>query len=560
MGLDDAKRLKRLKSLFSFSSSARGSIRSNRVVEVRRSRLTRVWTTERSIEDETIMTRKQRPRKAQRIRFSEYVQPQVRAENHLLDLNNLTSGTERLQYFRGLSDVINRHLENGHLEIALLIKNQSMFGQFIDIRGKDGSFLAAPRKDIKLIFDFNLENMGILLADGRSHSLSDMSYIESGTQTPQLSMVFQSLAQGLTVPQLLEAAATQEIDFDRGLIDRWLDDGILELVPPKSDPPVLAERPSSLTWLGHAMVMFRGGGKTIFVDPVLRPRVDFTGRSRCFSEKHAEARLVQDYGPAAVQYTRANLPVPDAVFITHQDVDHFDLATLLALPPSTTIYVPDNDPSHPWEVDLPTVIKDVLGETHTVVKMRHGAVVELGPLRVTAFPFSGEFPESLPHAWNCYLVETGGSAVVLTADSGIAPKELEFIEERVARSRSSLLMSYGIFEEADQLLPYSEDWVHPTGGRLWQWHTKIQDLFAPRKIPAFGVLPRQLSRLVERAGLKYFMPYSRGSTPVCRLADKVFSLRVQSMSLVDLVAQEEAAVATGVRVPAIRYGIPFPLE
>ena len=488
------------------------------------------------------------------IRFSEHTQPQLRSSGLLINHHNLTDGRERLEYISGLVALINSNLKRGHVELAVKLRENSWFGLFTELVVEAGVARAVAIPNLEATLSFDLERFGILLVDGRTRNLASMPHIASGSATPVLCRVFQALSQGIEVDELLSLADAHDIDFSRELIDAWVAEGRLEALdgralPPRSDAP-------SMTWLGHAMVMFEGAGKTIFIDPLLRPKVGFHGDelATLFSPTFAEKRLAPNY----VQQTRASLPVPDAVFITHQDVDHFDLATLLSFPSTTTIYVSANDPTRPWEPDLSATVRTVLGESYTVVKLRHGDVVQVGPFRVTAFPFKGEFPESLPHNWNCYLVETDQAAVALTADSGIDAPELEFLAQRLSGKATSMLMSFAIIEDERTMVPY---WPKPTGSRLWQWHVQVKDIFARRKAPSYGVLFDQLAKLRRDAGLQYFMPYSKGSTPLHRMRDNhmVFGTDVFSMSLAEFEAQEVAARRAGVAVPPLEYGVPFPL-
>src|SRR5262249_57016582 len=92
-------------------------------------------------------------------------------------------------------------------------------------------------------------------------------------------------------------------------------------VPHSSEPWVM--------WLGHASVMIGTGQKVIWVDPYMSPRIDWRPDEldAVFSAQHADRRWVDPYGPDRMPVMVADLPTPDVVLITHQDIDHFDIGT-----------------------------------------------------------------------------------------------------------------------------------------------------------------------------------------------------------------------------------------
>jgi L-ascorbate metabolism protein UlaG (beta-lactamase superfamily) len=74
-----------------------------------------------------------------------------------------------------------------------------------------------------------------------------------------------------------------------------------------------------LTYIRYSMTIIETGGLTIVTDPVFR----MLGISQ-----------------APRSYTRARMPRPDLVFISHTHLDHFDPALLRHLPPDTPVWMP----------------------------------------------------------------------------------------------------------------------------------------------------------------------------------------------------------------------------
>src|SRR5207249_11281131 len=105
------------------------------------------------------------------------------------------------------------------------------------------------------------------------------------------------------------------------------------------------------------------------------------------------------YGPQLTQLSPAQLPPLDAVFVIHQDIDHCNLGVLMMLPEHIPIVVPDCHPDDMWEVDLLTVIHNVLGRRRKVIRLKHGETITIGDIRATAVPFLAEMPSSLKTFW-----------------------------------------------------------------------------------------------------------------------------------------------------------------
>ena len=131
-----------------------------------------------------------------------------------------------------------------------------------------------------------------------------------------------------------------------GLRDLQLIEEIDPSVPivPRS---LLAGNQDRLTWLGHAGILFQTSRSSVCVDPFLRPHVKWTEEEvkSCFSDSFGDRRFFEPYGPRLTQLSPAQLPPLDAVFVTHQDMDHCNLGVLMMLPEDVPIVVPAYHPA-----------------------------------------------------------------------------------------------------------------------------------------------------------------------------------------------------------------------
>ncbi|MFT4703824.1 MAG: L-ascorbate metabolism protein UlaG (beta-lactamase superfamily) [Bradymonadia bacterium] len=101
------------------------------------------------------------------------------------------------------------------------------------------------------------------------------------------------------------------IPVDRGALERWAS-------PPESGLRV--------TWLGHSTTWIELDGVTLLTDPVWGERtapVDWLGPERWYS------------APVAL----ADMPVPDAVLISHDHYDHLDTPTILEIAQWDTVFI-----------------------------------------------------------------------------------------------------------------------------------------------------------------------------------------------------------------------------
>jgi hypothetical protein len=224
------------------------------------------------------------------------------------------------------------------------------------------------------------------------------------------------------------------------------------------------------------------------------------------------------------------LPPLNAVFITHQDVDHCNLGVLMTLPEEVPIIALEAPAGRPWEVDLAKVIHTILGNNRKVIRLKHEETIEIRNMRATAFPFAAEMPSSLKTSWNCYLFETDDAAVACTADSAITDECVDFLIHRLkhksrpltlcARSIHSGMKSPGHRDELHRLLNFT---------RLWAWYVPTWDLFQP--VEMSGISETRFRRLSQETNFNFYLPYAMGTAPWFRIADPADPLYVPMANL-----------------------------
>jgi L-ascorbate metabolism protein UlaG (beta-lactamase superfamily) len=507
------------------------------------------------------------------VALSPFVLPELRLGHVVVSAQNLSDGTQRLEYLEGARAFLEGAAATGlpearrqalRLEVPfadMLIKEQV----------SDGQVSYRLIRDAVDMLHFRHDQLRVLLADGRKRRSDEMLAYETGEMTAGFGRVLSALTRGVPQGDLLELAARVGVELDEDFLDEWRAAGVIDEVEPGlSRVPERLRRGDGdrLTWLGHAAVMFQAPDATVLVDPFLQPRIAWRDAelAEVFSPGYADARLFSPYDASCAQLSVHGLPAPDAVLVTHQDSDHFSLGALMVLPEATTIVVPRADPARrPWELDLREVIHRVLGPERKVVALGHGESLRFGGVTVTAFPFVGEYPAMLPHSWNGYLVETERSAAIFGADAALTQQTTDWLEARLAPGRRpAVLLARTIhwFDEPGTATQRgyrdANDELYPVV-RLWPWFTTVQALFEPAEV--LGISAYNLRRLARGAGVKHFFPYALGSAPWFRFAgsDNYFAPKVASLDAGAFAAECEKAAAVGAAVPALRYGEPLRL-
>lgn len=147
--------------------------------------------------------------------------------------------------------------------------------------------------------------------------------------------------------------------------------------------------------LGHAALLYRQRDTVFLFDPWLLPWL-------------AESPTLSLWGGL--------LPIPAAVFLTHDHDDHVDPRTLLHLPKDTPIIVPSRRNRTQLFFDYHGLLAE-LGFEH-VIELAHGESWPFEGGAVVSVPFYGEDPCDLGMPRNCYLISDRGYNVLVHADSG----------------------------------------------------------------------------------------------------------------------------------------------
>jgi len=412
---------------------------------------------------------------------------------------------------------------------------------------------------------FNKDRLRINFLDGL-HRRAESPGIPAGQYTPEFSHIISRLSQGLSEDALSRILAKCDVDLSsviKGLRNLQLIEEVdqSDQIVPQS---LLEGKKDRLTWLGHAGILFQTSRTSICVDPYLRPHIKWTERDlkSSFSDTFGDRFFFEPYGLQVPQLSPAQLPPLDAVFVTHQDIDHCNLGVLMMLPENVPIVVPDCHPDHMWEVDLVAVIHNVLGRRRKVIRLEHGKTIRIGDIRATAFPFFAEMPSSLETLWNCYLFETANAAVACTADSAITDQSLDFLIKRLRGKTKPLVLCARLVHSGKPSAGYRDETENVFNfARLWAWHMPIWDLFQPVEEP--GISERRLRRLSQETNLRFYLPYAMGTTPWFRIADVNDPLRVPlaSLSADDLRTLSEKLKAVP-KSPSLfpgKFGQSFPL-
>jgi L-ascorbate metabolism protein UlaG (beta-lactamase superfamily) len=460
-------------------------------------------------------------------RFSVHCQAEIRMGGTPLRPCNMHGGADRLAYLDGLL----RFIELGFGDPASpFFRNPALARQWltrvpmgeglVDIVEQGGDVLVREGEGIREELAFEPEALSICIFDGRRRDRT-ISLFPTGTATSNMGRLMSALTTGIEVDDLMRLGASVNLDA-RDLLDALLDDGAidqLDELSPRLSAPLSVGAGDWLTWTGHAGFVLQSSGTTLWVDPWLLPQMvwqDDELRS-LFSPDFADSLLFDPYGPETKNLCVQTLPRPDAVLITHQDVDHFRMEVLMALPPDVPIVVPRASAvPHPWEVPMKAIIHRLLGADRRVIELGHGEHVTFGTYRVSAFPFHGEFPVTLPHTWNCYLVQTEHSAVAITSDSKASAEDVDVIAGLLVRPDIplTLLAQPPRTREVD---PGYRDATYElyNPSRLWPWYVRLHAMFDPT--PKSCLTWNFVASLAERTHLVSYFPCAAGCCPWFRL-------------------------------------------
>jgi L-ascorbate metabolism protein UlaG (beta-lactamase superfamily) len=513
------------------------------------------------------------PQDRRQLRLSLFTVPDLSIGCAPLTPENSQSDPRRFAYLEGMIAYLNGLLDNlrqRHSPSEALSRLETLLArlphsELVTIGGGAHPRVAeAPGARDRI--GFNADRLKILFLDGL-HRRPESPALPSGRFSPQVSHAVSQLSQGVSEETLSRTLARGGLDLGPA-IDSLRNLHLVEEVDPSVPivPQCLLEGGKDrLAWLGHAGLLLQTPRASLCVDPFLRSHIKWTEEERrsAFSDAFADRLFFEPYGPRVSQLSPAQLPPLNGVFVTHQDTDHCNLGVLMMLPEDVPIVVPDSQPEHPWEVDLPALIRRVLGRRRKVIRLKHGETMTIGDIRATAFPFFSEMPSSIRTLWNCYLFETDRAAVACTADSAITDEGVEFLIERLRGTRKPLVLCARMVHGGRPSAGYRDDMESVFNfTRLWAWYMPVFDLFQPVEEP--GISEKRLRRLSRRTNLRFYLPYAMGAAPWFRIADVNDPLHVPMANLsaleVSALADKVAAISKGPSLFPGKFAQPFPLQ
>src|SRR2546422_601318 len=506
------------------------------------------------------------------LRISLFTVPDLAIGRAPLTPQNSQFAPKRVEYLEGMVEYLNglsqdlreRHSREEARSRLEKVLPQLPYSELVKI-ATNGKLVVTEIPSARDRIVFNLDSVRIAFLDGL-HRRPESPTIHAGRFSPAVSHIVSTLSRGVPEESLARILGKCGVGLapaikslrDLQLIDE--SDPSAQIVPQS----LLDGKKDRLTWLGHACMLFQTSRSSVCVDPFLRPHIKWTEKDlkSSFSDTFGDRFFFEPYGPQLTQLSPAQLPPLDAVFVTHQDIDHCNLGVLMMLPEHIPIVVPDCHPDHMWEVDLLAVIHNVLGRRRKVIRLKHGETITIGDIRATAFPFLAEMPSSLKTFWNCYLFETDDAAVACTADSAITDESVDLLTKRLRGKRKPLVLcarlvhsgkkSAGFRDETENLFNFT---------RLWAWYMPIWDLFQP--VEESGISESRLRDLSQRTNLRFYLPYAMGTAPWFRIVDVGDPLHVPmaNLSAHDLHALSDTlkAIPRGPSLFPGKFGRPFPL-
>ena len=490
--------------------------------------------------------------------MSRYIRPRLFAGELPIIPMNLSEAPDRRQYLANLVTRANILIKTGYDRDAIssFLASVPLANEYTETVANDSGLQVRPIRGAEDRIERRLGEYKVTFVDGRLRNPDEMLTLATGEQTRQFASLVSAISTGIEQSALLELANSLGVEIDGEFLDYLVEQNIIERTT--AGPALESPRPAardSVTWLGHASAMIQAQGTVVWIDPHLPPVMDWRPDEvdTVFSSDYADSVLIRSYGPDAQQLGHVDLPRPDAVLITHQDVDHFDLGILMTIPRDTTVFVPDCRPD-PWDVDLVEVLTTVLGHER-VERLPHNETRQIGALSVTALPFLGEFPAGLPHNWNCYHVECETLAVLAVADAHVSDSSIESVAGRWrSRTGNRIVMARSRFSHSLQHLGWCEEMTQmASNNRIWEWYVPPAGLFAPAQ--PIGLTPEQLKTLADAEGQVFF--YAAGNLPAFRLSG-FFDAHLSSQSIQQWNNQRQAAEEAGVQVANLLYGVPWP--
>jgi L-ascorbate metabolism protein UlaG (beta-lactamase superfamily) len=506
------------------------------------------------------------------LRLSLFTVPELSIGRAPLTPQNSQFDPRRLKYLEGMVVYLNSLLMNlrkSHARSDALSRLETFLAQLpyselvkIDTSGEPRVTEISSARD-RIVF--NKDHLRINFLDGL-HRRTENPGIPAGGHTPQASHIISKLSHGVSEKALSRILSQCDVNLSP-VIEGLRNLELIEEIDPSVhvvSQRLLEGKKDRLTWLGHACILFQTSQSSVCVDPFLRPHIKWTemDMKTSFSDTFGDRFFFEPYGPQLTQLSAAELPPLDAVFVTHQDIDHCNLGVLMMLPENIPIIVPDCHPDHMWEVNLATVIHNVLGRRRKVIRLKHGETITIGDIRATAFPFYGEMPSSLKTLWNCYLFETDRTAVACTADSAITDESVDLLIRRLRAKRKPFVLcarlihsgdtSAGFRDERESLFNFT---------RLWAWYMPIWDLFHP--VQEAGISESRFRKLSHGTNLRFYLPYAMGTAPWFRITDRNDPLHIPMANLsgddLRVLSEKLQALPSGTSLFPGKFGQPFPV-
>lgn len=173
-------------------------------------------------------------------------------------------------------------------------------------------------------------------------------------------------------------------------------------------PVDLPEAPLSVVWVGHATTIVR------------------LGPARVLTDAHFGDRLFVMPRETPASLGPGELPRIDVAIHSHLHFDHFDRASLAALPAEVPALFPAGSARY----------LTALGRRHA--ELEPWAAIRVGGLRITAVPvahFGGRY--GIDALWNRsytgYVIEGAGRTVFFAGDTGADPERFRAIARRFPR-------------------------------------------------------------------------------------------------------------------------------
>jgi L-ascorbate metabolism protein UlaG (beta-lactamase superfamily) len=506
------------------------------------------------------------------LRLSLFTVPEVSIGRAPLTPQNSQFDPRRVTYVEGMVAYLNGRFENlrkNYSRAEALSRLETLLAQLpyselvkIDSSGEP---CVAEIPSARDRIAFNKDRLRINFLDGL-HRRSESPGIPAGRHTPEISHIISTLARGVSEEALSRMLKKCDVDLSP-VMDGLRNLELIEAIDPSAQivPQGLLEgKKDRLTWLGHAGVLFQTSRSSVCVDPFLRPHMKWTEKDlkSSFSDTFGDRFFFDPYGPQLAQLSPAQLPPLDAVFVTHQDIDHCNVGVLMMLPEDIPIVVPDCHPDHKWEVDLSALIRNVLGRRRKVIRLKHGETITIGDIRATAFPFYAEMPSSLKTFWNCYLFETNTAAVACAADAALTDESVDFLITRLRGKRKPLVLCARLIHSGEQSAGFREETDTLSNfTRLWPWYMPMWDLFQP--VEESGISESRFRRLSQATNLRLYLPYAMGTAPWFRIADRNDPLHIPMANLsaddVRVLSGKLQAIPRGPSLFPGKFGRPFPL-